>query len=79
MQSLSMISYSLDVDATTGCVCVVYPITIEINGHPAVDLQFIVDTGAPASMFYDSLYEDDPNQTTVTQAITSELYESQVG
>ena len=68
-----------NVDATTGCVRVVYPITIEINGRPAVDLECIVDTGAPFSVFYDSLYEDDPNQATGTQAIGSELYESQVG
>ena len=66
-----------NVDATTGCVRVVYPITIAIKGREEVDLQCIVDTGAPASLFYDSLYADDPNQASGTQAIGSELYTSQ--
>lgn len=56
-----------------------YPITIAIKGRQEVDLQCIVDTGAPTSLFYDSLYADDPNQATGTQAIGSERYTSQIG
>ena len=41
-----------NVDATTGCVRVVYPITIAIKGRQEV-LQCIVDTGAPTSVFFD--------------------------
>ena len=66
-----------NVEASTGCVRVVYPITIEINGRQAVDLRCIVDTGAPVSIIYDSLYREDPNQATGTQTIGSELYQTQ--
>jgi len=68
-----------DVDQTTGCVRLVYPVTVEINHRQAVELRCIVDTGAPISIFYDSLYEEDPNQATGFQTIGSEKYESQLG
>jgi hypothetical protein len=57
----------------------VYPITLTIKGRREVELRCIVDTGAPVSVFYDSLYADDPNQATGTQAIGSEQYTSQMG
>jgi hypothetical protein len=68
-----------NVDDTTGCGRVVYPITLTIKGRQEVELRCIVDTGAPVSVFYDSLYADDPNQATGTQAIGSEQYTSQMG
>jgi len=66
-----------NVDDSTGCVRVVYPITLAIKGREEVVLRCIVDTGAHLSLFYDSLYEDDPSQATGTQAIGSEQYTSQ--
>ena len=82
MQSLSVdtiITGCHNVDDSTGCVRVVYPITLVISGRQEeVVLRCIVDTGAPmSSLFYDSLFEDDSNHATCTQAIGSEQYTSQ--
>ncbi|CAB9527731.1 expressed unknown protein [Seminavis robusta] len=68
-----------DVDRTAGCVRVVHPIFVSIKGRQGVVLQCIVDTGAPISIFYDSLYQDDPNNSTGTQTIANEIYTSQHG
>lgn len=62
-----------------GCVRVVYPITVSIKGRQGVVLRCIIDTGAPITIFYDSLYQDDPNNPSGKLAIANEMYTSQNG
>eukprot|EP00546_Thalassionema_frauenfeldii_P011738 CAMPEP_0178928244 /NCGR_PEP_ID=MMETSP0786-20121207/19765_1 /TAXON_ID=186022 /ORGANISM="Thalassionema frauenfeldii, Strain CCMP 1798" /LENGTH=85 /DNA_ID=CAMNT_0020604025 /DNA_START=478 /DNA_END=735 /DNA_ORIENTATION=- len=51
----------------TGCVRVVYPITIAIKGYQEVDLPCIVHTGAPTSVTVCTLTTNSPARKRSSQ------------